>query len=96
MRVAVPLPANAPSCSRTASDTALVPPSTKMSCGASRVSSVAVAAGTWSGRTSRTGAPRCPAAALPARASGKSSPVATIAVLAPDGKDAALSAAAVA
>ena len=63
--------------SSTSSLIALVPPTTTMSFGRSRSSSVLVAAGISKRRTSSTGAWRAFAAGAAARASGNDSPVAT-------------------
>ena len=56
--------------------TAAVPPRTKIVAGFSLVSSAAIWVGIESGRTSSSGPPFLVAAAPPARASGKFSPVA--------------------
>jgi hypothetical protein len=60
----------------TASLTAAVPPSTTIEAGVSLVSSVEISAGMESGWTNNSGPPAFAAAAPPARASGKFSPVA--------------------
>lgn len=60
-----------------ASETAPVPPRTTTVRGARRASSSRTGSGAHDGGTRRSGAPRTPAAAPPAKASGKAAPVAT-------------------